>query len=93
MEQQLSAGLGEGQIPAFVEDDEVQAGEIVGDASLAAGAAFGVERIDEIDSGEEAPAWSCPDAARGDRDGPTRLARSIPLTTTMLRRWAMKLRQ
>jgi hypothetical protein len=34
MEQQLSAGLGEGQIPAFVEDDEVQAGEIVGDAVL-----------------------------------------------------------
>ena len=46
MEQQLSAGLGEGQIPAFVEDDEVQAGEIVGDASLAAGADSGPFRCD-----------------------------------------------
>ena len=38
MEQQLPAGLGEGQIAQFVEDDEVEAGEIVGEASLTAGA-------------------------------------------------------
>jgi hypothetical protein len=30
MEQQLPAGLGEGQIAQFVEDDEVKAGQIVG---------------------------------------------------------------
>jgi hypothetical protein len=38
MEQQLPVGLGEGQIAEFVENDEVHAGEIVGDAALAAGA-------------------------------------------------------
>ena len=32
MEQQLSAGLGEGQIAEVVEDDEVEAGEMIGDA-------------------------------------------------------------
>ena len=51
----MPAGLGEGQIAEFVEDDEVEAGEIVGDASLASGSAFGLELIDEIDGGEEAP--------------------------------------
>ena len=40
MEQQLPAGLGEGEIAEFVEDDEVEAGEIIGDASLASGARF-----------------------------------------------------
>src|SRR5271166_4746021 len=40
MEQQLPAGLGEGEIAEFVEDDEVEAGEIVSDASLTSGARF-----------------------------------------------------
>jgi len=74
MEEELTAGLGEGQIPEFVEDDEVEAGEIVGDASLASSPAFGLELIDEIDGGAEAPARSCPDAAPRDRDGQVRLA-------------------
>ena len=43
------AGLGERQIAEFVEDDEVEAGEMVGDAFLAAGARLGLEPIDEID--------------------------------------------
>jgi hypothetical protein len=34
MEQQLTAGLGKGQIAEFVENDEVPPGEIFGDASL-----------------------------------------------------------
>jgi len=58
MEQQLPTGLGEGQIAEFVEDDDVEAGEIVGDSSLASGSTFGLELIDEIDGGEEAPARS-----------------------------------
>ena len=41
MEQQLPAGLGEGEIAEFVEDDEVEAGEIIGEASLPTGAGFG----------------------------------------------------
>ena len=34
VEQELSAGLGEGQISDFVEDDEVEAGQVVGEAAL-----------------------------------------------------------
>ena len=56
VEQQLPAGLREGEIAEFVEDDDVEASEIVGDASLASGSTFGLELIDEIDGGEEAPA-------------------------------------
>ena len=72
----MPAGLGEGQIAEFVEDDEVEAGEIVGDASLASGAAFGLELIDEIDGGEEATARSGADAASRDGDGQMGLAGS-----------------
>jgi hypothetical protein len=36
VEQQLPAGLCEGQVAEFVEDDEVDAGEAVGDAARAA---------------------------------------------------------
>ena len=76
MEQQLPAGLGEGQIAEFIEDDEVEAGEIVGDASLASGSAFGLELIDEIDGSEEATARSGSDAASRDGDGQMGLAGS-----------------
>ena len=40
---------------AFVEDDEVEAREVIGEPSLAAGAGFSLGLIDEIDSGEEGP--------------------------------------
>ena len=36
VEQELPAGLGEGEIAEFVEDDEVEAREIIGEPSLAA---------------------------------------------------------
>ena len=74
MEQQLAAGLSEGQIAQFVENDEVHACKIIGDAALASGAAFGLELVDEIDGGEEAPARSRSDAASRDGDGQMRLA-------------------
>ena len=38
MEQQLSAGLREGQIAEFVENDEVEAREVIGEPPLAGGA-------------------------------------------------------
>ena len=41
MEQQLPAGLGEGEIAEFVEDDEVEAGEIIGEAVLGGQRALG----------------------------------------------------
>ena len=49
MEGELAAGLGEGQIGEFVEDDEVQAGELICEPALAAIAGLGLEAIDEID--------------------------------------------
>ena len=54
VEQQLPAGLGEGEIAEFVEDDEVEAREIIGKSSLATGAGLGLELVDEIDGGVEA---------------------------------------
>jgi hypothetical protein len=37
MKEQLAAGLGEGEIAEVVEDDEVEAGEMIGDVSIGAG--------------------------------------------------------
>src|SRR5271165_1416328 len=53
VERQLAAGLGEWEIAQFVEDDEVETGEIVGETTLSAGSAFGFEAIDEVDGVEE----------------------------------------
>ena len=46
MEEQLPAGLGEGQIAEFIQHDEVETGQIIGHASLATGAGLVVEPID-----------------------------------------------
>jgi hypothetical protein len=48
MEEQLPAGLSEGQIAEFVENGEVLAGEVIGDSSLPPCACFGLQAIDEI---------------------------------------------
>jgi hypothetical protein len=42
VEQQLSAGLREGQIDEFVENDEVEARKIVGEPPLSGGAPLGI---------------------------------------------------
>src|SRR6185312_13569164 len=70
--------VGEREIAEFVEDDDVEASEIVGDASLASGSTFGLELINEIDGGEEAPARSSADATPRDGDGQMRLACAGP---------------
>ena len=76
MEQQLPAGLREREIAEFIEDDDVEASEIVGDVSLASGAGLGLELVDEIDGGEEAAAPPGANAASGDGDHRVRLAGS-----------------
>ena len=48
IEQQLTAGLGEGQIAEFVEDDEVHAGQLIGKPALPGIAGFALKAIDEI---------------------------------------------
>jgi hypothetical protein len=70
----LSTSLGGRQIAKFIKNDEVEAGEIIGEPSLAACTALGLELIDEIDGGEEATARSSSNAASGDGDGQMRLA-------------------
>ena len=49
VEQQLAAGLGEGQVAEFVEDDEVASDEWVRGTALASGAEFGLEVVDPAD--------------------------------------------
>ena len=64
VEEQLAAGLGEGEVTELAEDDEVHAAEVVGDAALTAGKRLGLELVDEIDDVEEAPPGAAADAAR-----------------------------
>ena len=56
VEQQLPAGLGEGQVAEFVEDDEVASGELLCGAALAPGAELGLEAVDQVDDVVEAAA-------------------------------------
>lgn len=53
VEQQLSTGLGKGQIPEFIQNDEVHVFQVVRHATLAARAPFRFELVDEIDDVEE----------------------------------------
>ena len=64
MEEQLASALGEGEMAEFAEDDEFEAGEMIGDPSLSPCAGLGLERVDEINGGEEPSAQSGPDASR-----------------------------
>jgi hypothetical protein len=45
--------LSERQVAELVQDDEVEAAQMIGDAALAAGARSGVELVDEVDDVEE----------------------------------------
>ena len=90
VEEQLAAGLGEGQIAEFVEDDEVQPGEIIGDTALPAGARLGFELVDEIDGGEEAAARPARMQLRAMAMARCVLPVPVPPTSTALRCWAMK---
>jgi hypothetical protein len=74
VEQQLPASLGEGQIAEFVEDDEVQTGEIIGEPSLASRSPLGLKAVDQIDGGEESAARPCAYTAARDGDRQMRLA-------------------
>ena len=70
MEEQLPAGLGEWQVAEFVEDDEVEAAEIIGGSALPAGAGLGLKLVDQVDDVEEAAAGAGADecAGNGDRE-------------------------
>jgi hypothetical protein len=76
MEEELAAGLGEGQIAEFIEDDEVHAGEVIGEPALASVAGLGFEPIDEIDDIIEPSAGAGANAASRNGDGEMSLAGS-----------------
>lgn len=79
-----SAGLCEGQIAQFVENDEVHAGQMLGEPALPAVAGFGLEPVDEVDDVVEASSGTIADTASG--DGQMGLAGTVPPTSTTLRR-------
>jgi hypothetical protein len=78
VEQKLSASLSERQIAKLIEDDEVEAGEIIGEATLAARPSFGLKPVDQIDGVEEPATRSGSDTTARDRHRQMRLARSGP---------------
>ena len=90
VEQELAAGLSEWQIAEFVEDDEVHAGQVIGEPALPAVAGLGLEPVDEIDHVVEPAAGAAADAASGNRDGQVGLAGPVPPTSTALRCWSRK---
>src|SRR5262249_19760466 len=78
VEQELTAGLGEGQVAEFVEDYEVAGNQLVGDAPRPPGAGLGLELVDEVDDVEEAAAPAAADAGPGDRHAQMGLAGAGP---------------
>ena len=74
VEQELPAGLGEGQIAEFIQDDKVHASQMISKAALAGVAGLGLEPIAEIDYVIEPTAGAGSDATSGDRDGKMSLA-------------------
>ena len=68
MEQQLAAGLGEGQVTEFIKDDKVDAGKRLGEAPGTAIADLGLELIDQIHDIEEASLEAVADTGAGDAD-------------------------
>ena len=66
MEEQLAAGLGEREIAEFVEHDEVEPGQVIGEAALPAGTGFTFQPINEVDDGVKAAPRAATDARAGD---------------------------
>lgn len=64
MEEQLTTGLCERQLAELVKHDEVEPGQIVGDAALRAATMLGLQSVDEIVDVEEAAARAVAGGAR-----------------------------
>ena len=67
-----------GECAKLIEDDEVEAGEIIGEATLAASPSFGLEPVDQIDGVEEPATRSGADTTARDRHRQMRLSSSGP---------------
>ena len=68
VEQELTSGPREGQIAEFIEDDEVEAREVIGYSTLLAAACFRFQAIDKINDIIEAPTRPVTDKRTGKRD-------------------------
>jgi hypothetical protein len=67
VEQKLAASPRERQIAELIEDDEVEAGEIIGEPSPPTRPSFGLRSVDQIDGVEEPAARSGANATARDR--------------------------
>jgi hypothetical protein len=74
VEQHLAAADRERQVSQLVEDDEIDADELVGQFAGLTGARLGLELVDQIDRGEEAHAGAVAHAIGADRYGDMALA-------------------
>lgn len=70
--------MGEGQIAEFVEDEEVHAGQMIGEPALPSIAGLGLEPVDEIDHVVESESGAGANTASGDCDGKMRFAGAGP---------------
>ena len=69
MEQELATSLCEGQIAEFIQDQEVEAGDEIGRASLPFSARLGVQFVHQIDDVKEPASPSFSDTGTGNADG------------------------
>ena len=85
MEQELSSGLGEGQVTEFVDNDEIAPGELLGGAALATGPELDLELVNQLDGVMAAPAEALPDTGADNGGGEMVLPAPVPPTSTRLR--------
>src|SRR3984893_16231094 len=90
VEQELAARLGEGKIAQLVENDEVHAGQMLGEPALSSVAGLGLEPVDEIDDVVEAAAGTSRIQLLAIAMARWVLPVPVPPTRTTLRCWAMK---
>lgn len=76
VEQELAAGLGEGQIAEFVQDQEVETGYEIGRPTLTFRAGLSVELVYQVDHIEEPAPSSFSDAGAGNADCEVGFARA-----------------
>ena len=82
--------MGEGKLARAVKNEEVQAGQIIGDASSTPGAALGFELVDESTVVKKRPRDPARMQLRAMAMARCILPVPVPPNRTTLRCWAMK---
>jgi hypothetical protein len=86
----LSARAIASSVAEFIQNDEVHAGLVIGQAALTGVASLDLETIDEIDDVVKAATSAPSDAASGDRDGQVGLACAGTADQDSITRWDRK---